>query len=106
MLRVDPQQRQRLTDIIDNLQQRLHEAHERRWLGEVQGLQISLDAARAKLATVDRLAGSTPSGPTMLGLPSYPPRPTPPNRSKRGQPQRKPDAAVDPDTRGRSRSAT
>jgi hypothetical protein len=55
MLRVDPGQRQRLAEIVDNLRQRLHEAHERRWLGEIQGLQISLDSARAKLATVGRL---------------------------------------------------
>jgi hypothetical protein len=72
MLRVDPQQRQRLVEIIDNLQRRIKEATERRWLGEVQGLQISLDAARAKLIAVDRITGIAASGPTLLGLPIFP----------------------------------
>jgi hypothetical protein len=72
ILRVDPVQRQRLTDIVDNLQHRIAEAQERRWLGEVQGLQISLDAAKAKLAALDRAAATTALGPTLLGLPTRP----------------------------------
>jgi hypothetical protein len=74
MLRVDPGQRQRLVEIINNLRQRLDEATERRWLGEVQGLQISLEAARAKLTAVDRITRTTAAGPTVLGLPSFPRR--------------------------------
>ena len=64
MLRVDPGQRARLADIIDNLQARQSEARDKGWLGEVQGLQVSLDAATNKLATLDR------SRQTYLGLPT------------------------------------
>ena len=74
MLRVDPQQCQRLVDIITNLRQRVTEATERGWLGEVQGLQISLEAASAKLTAVDRITG-TAAGPTLLGHPTFPGRP-------------------------------
>jgi integrase len=70
MLHIDPRQRQRLVEIIDNLRQRIGEATERRWLGEVQGLQISLDAAESKLTAADRISRTTTSGPTLLGLPS------------------------------------
>lgn len=54
MLRVDPKQRNRLIEIIRNLTDRIDEARANGWLGEVQGLQISLDAARAKLVSLDR----------------------------------------------------
>jgi hypothetical protein len=37
------------------------------WLGEVQGLQISLDAARAKLVSLDRTSRSGESI-TQLGI--------------------------------------
>jgi hypothetical protein len=37
MLRVSPQQRPRLTDIIRNLHERITEARMNGWLGEVQG---------------------------------------------------------------------
>ncbi|SRR6266550_709161 len=63
MLRLDPAQRTRLAEIIENLQARQAEAREKGWLGEVQGLQVSLDAATNKLATLDR------SQQTYLGLP-------------------------------------
>jgi hypothetical protein len=54
MLRVDPEQRARLAEIIDNLQARLNQARDKGWLGEVQGLQVSLDAATNKLSRLDR----------------------------------------------------
>ncbi|MFD6394072.1 hypothetical protein [Nocardia sp. NPDC060259] len=38
-----------LLAIVVNLNDRLREATERGWLGEVDGLQISLDAAHQKL---------------------------------------------------------
>lgn len=38
------------------------------WLGEVQGLQVSLDAARHKLASVDRALTNT-RGRAELGMP-------------------------------------
>ncbi len=64
MLRVDPAQRARLVEIIDNLQARHNEARDKGWLGEVQGLQVSLDAATSKLSSLDR------SKRTHLGIPT------------------------------------
>jgi hypothetical protein len=49
MLQPDPGQAQRLTEIIASLRERLREARERGWLGEAEGLQVSLTAARQKL---------------------------------------------------------
>ena len=68
MLRVDPKQRNRLIEIIRNLTDRIDEARTNGWLGEVQGLQISLDAARIKLASLDRTSRSAGSI-TQLGIP-------------------------------------
>lgn len=54
MLRVDARARPRLATIIANLRDRIAEARVNGWLGEIQGLQISLDAAAGKLAALDR----------------------------------------------------
>jgi hypothetical protein len=54
MLRVDPRARPRLAAITANLRDRIEEARANGWLGEIQGLQISLDAAAAKMAALDR----------------------------------------------------
>jgi hypothetical protein len=54
MLRVDPKQRARLINIICNLTDRIAEARTDSWLGEVQGLHLSLQAAKKKLAHLDR----------------------------------------------------
>ena len=70
MLRVSPQQRPRLTEIIRNLRERITEARINGWLGEVQGLQVSLEAAKRKLASLDRSAErNCHTGPTDLGMP-------------------------------------
>jgi hypothetical protein len=70
MLRVDPRQRARLLDIARNLTDRIAEARANGWLGEVQGLQASLEAARVKLASLDRLARNrTVAGPVDIGMP-------------------------------------
>jgi site-specific recombinase XerD len=70
MLRVSPQQRPRLTEIIHNLRERITEAQMNGWLGEVQGLQISLDAAKRKLASLDRsIERNRHTRPTDLGMP-------------------------------------
>lgn len=65
--RMDPAQRPRLVAIIDNLRARIAEARTNGWLGEVQALQVSLDAARGKLTNLDRLSST---GPTNLGIPT------------------------------------
>ncbi len=49
----DPAQRGRLAEIRDNLVARIAEAEREGWLGEVEGLQVSLAGAEAKLAQVD-----------------------------------------------------
>lgn len=66
MLRVDPAQQHRLAEIAASLADRIDEAKANGWLGEVQGLQVSLDAARSKLAALDR---QVHDGPISLRLP-------------------------------------
>jgi integrase len=71
MLRVSPQQRPRLTEIIRNLRERITEARMNGWLGEVQGLEVSLEAAKHKLASLDRsIERNRRGGPTDLGMPA------------------------------------
>lgn len=55
LLRPDPAQRPRLIEIRDNLHARIDEAHHHGWIGEIEGLQISLSGARHKLAQLDQL---------------------------------------------------
>jgi hypothetical protein len=68
-LRLDPRARPRLAEIIANLRDRIHEARLNGWLGEIQGLQVSLDAATRKLVSLDRLRDRQPAGPVNLGVP-------------------------------------
>lgn len=56
MLWPDPAQRDRLVEIRDNLNARIVEAEREGWLGEVEGLQVSLAGAEDKLAQIDRRA--------------------------------------------------
>ena len=74
MLWPDPAQRPRLAEIRDNLIARIAEAEREGWLGEVEGLQISLAGAEDKLAQIDRRS-SRPAAD--LGIPAFP-RPAPP----------------------------
>jgi hypothetical protein len=69
MLRVDPRQRQRLGEIIVNLRDRIAEARENGWLGEIEGLQVSLDAALVKMTSMTR-ASQAPATATNLGTPT------------------------------------
>ena len=43
-----------LIEIIRNLSERISEAKMNGWLGEVQGLEVSLEAAKRKLVSLDR----------------------------------------------------
>ncbi|WP_258039870.1 hypothetical protein [Streptomyces sp. SM1] len=54
MLWPDPAQRDRLVEIRDNLLARIAEAEHEGWLGEVEGLQVSLAGAEKKLVQLDR----------------------------------------------------
>jgi hypothetical protein len=71
MLRVSPQERPRLAEIIHNLRERITEARMNGWLGEVQGLEVSLEAAKRKLASLDRsIERNRRTGPADLGMPA------------------------------------
>jgi integrase len=72
MLRLDPAQHHRLEEIIRNLGERIAEARANGWLGEVEGLAASRDAAVAKLAAAHRAQdrSRTASGSTPLGIPT------------------------------------
>jgi hypothetical protein len=69
MLRVEPSQQARLVEITHNLANRIDEARANGWLGEVQGLQVSLAAARTKLTSLDRLARNNGIGKVNIGMP-------------------------------------
>ncbi|WP_033247105.1 tyrosine-type recombinase/integrase [Nocardia carnea] len=70
-LRVDLRSRNRLADIIGNLRDRITEAQSYGWTGEVEGLRVSLNAAAAKLASLDRMRDRTgrTASLTDLGMP-------------------------------------
>jgi hypothetical protein len=70
LLRPDPASRSRLEEIRDNLLARIEEARREGWLGEVDGLQVSLAGARQKLAQIDELT-SRRSSVTNLGMPTF-----------------------------------
>ena len=73
LLRPDPAQRDRLLEICDNLVARIDEAQREGWLGEVDGLKVSLAAARNKLAQLEELATRAAAVP--LGIPTTRPGP-------------------------------
>lgn len=68
MLWPDPTQRDRLVEIRDNLRARIAEAQREGWLGEVEGLQVSLAGANQKLAQIE-----PQPAPINLGMPSTAP---------------------------------
>ncbi|MER5747152.1 hypothetical protein ABT097_28270 [Streptomyces sp. NPDC002225] len=69
MLRIDPSQRSRLIEIIRSLSDRIDEAKDHGWLGEAEGLRVSLDAARNKLAALDRAVKRSDTRVADLGIP-------------------------------------
>jgi integrase len=64
----DPAQRHRLLEIRDNLKARIAEAEREGWLGEVEGLHVSLAGAEDKLVQLARR--SPPANTTDLGIPT------------------------------------
>ena len=70
MLWPDPAQEHRLTEIRDNLTARIAEAEREGWLGEMEGLKISLAGAQDKLAQISRRTNRA----TDLGIPATPTR--------------------------------
>jgi hypothetical protein len=67
MLWPDPAQRGRLAEIRSNLLARITEAEREGWLGEAEGLKVSLAGAEGKLSQIDR---RTRTAPVDLGLPA------------------------------------
>jgi hypothetical protein len=63
----DPAQRPRIAEIRDNLIARIAEAEREGWLGEAEGLKISLAGANDKLAQIDRRPTDQPLN---LGIPT------------------------------------
>jgi hypothetical protein len=70
VLRVDPAQLDRLAAIITNLEERIVEAEERGWPGEVAQLTVTVKAARDKLARHTPTGPSTAHGLTLLPHPT------------------------------------
>jgi hypothetical protein len=71
LLRPDPAQRHRLAEICSNLTDRIAEAEAARWLGEAEGLKVSLAGARHKLAQMGEITARR-SAVTALGMPAFP----------------------------------
>lgn len=70
LLRPDPTARDRLVQIRDNLITRITEAEAHRWLGEAEGLKVSLAGARAKLAQMDQISARR-AQTVHLGIPTF-----------------------------------
>jgi Phage integrase family len=70
LLRPDPAARHRLVQIRDNLIARITEAEAHRWLGEAEGLKVSLAGARAKLAQMDQITARR-THTIQLGIPTF-----------------------------------
>jgi hypothetical protein len=70
LLRPDPTARPRLLQIRDNLIARIAEAESHRWLGEAEGLKVSLAGARAKLTQMDQITDRRDQT-VQLGIPTF-----------------------------------
>jgi Phage integrase family len=70
MLKPDPAQQPRLEEIRDNLEARITEAKREGWLGEIEGLQVSLVGAKNKLAQLDASTQRRAKS-IELGIPSF-----------------------------------
>ncbi|PWI20219.1 hypothetical protein DI272_00150 [Streptomyces sp. Act143] len=69
-LRPDPAQLHRLIEIRDNLNARITEGERERWLGEIEGLQVSLSSAEQKVAQLDEEQASR-RRVIDLGMPTF-----------------------------------
>jgi hypothetical protein len=62
-----------LVEIVANLRDRIQEAKLNGWLGEMEGLNASLEAASRKLVSMDRMIKRAPddsrANPVNLGIP-------------------------------------
>jgi integrase len=70
LLKPDPAQRPRLEEIRHNLDARIAEAHREGWLGEIEGLQVSLAGAQHKLSQLDAAANRLANA-LNIGMPTF-----------------------------------
>jgi hypothetical protein len=71
LLQPDPAQRDRLEEIRANLHDRITEAERQSWLGEVEGLKVSLAGADDKLTQIGA-ALRRQATTVQLGMPAFP----------------------------------
>jgi len=71
LLRPDPAQRPRLEEIRGNLHDRIAEAEREGWLGEIEGLKVSIAGTEAKLAQIDAALHRRDQA-VHLGMPAFP----------------------------------
>jgi Phage integrase family len=69
LLRPDPTQLHRILEIRDNLLARIAEAEREGWLGEVDGLKVSLAGAKQKLSQLNERARRAAT--VNLGIPAF-----------------------------------
>jgi hypothetical protein len=69
VLITSPAERPRLIEIRDNLRDRISEAEREGWLGEAEGLKVSLNAADEKITQLD-IREERRKSPIFLGVPS------------------------------------
>lgn len=70
LLRPDPTQRPRLVEICQNLTARIAEAEQHHWIGEAEGLKVSLAGARRKLTEMDEIT-TRRGNLVQLGVPTF-----------------------------------
>jgi hypothetical protein len=70
-LRPDPAQRGRLEEIRVNLHDRIAEAEREGWLGEIEGLKVSLAGTEDKIAQIDTALRRQEQA-VQLGMPAFP----------------------------------
>jgi len=70
LLRPDPEARPHLVQIRDNLIARITEAESHHWLGEAEGLKVSLAGAHTKLAQMDQITANR-NHTVQLGIPTF-----------------------------------
>ncbi|WP_280393621.1 tyrosine-type recombinase/integrase [Nocardia brasiliensis] len=75
MLNINPRMLGRLDEIEKDLLDRRARAEREDWLGEIEGIDLTLSYLRQKQEQTERLTRLAPEGPTMLVLEPPPPKP-------------------------------
>ncbi|MEU6013007.1 hypothetical protein ABZ826_02800 [Streptomyces sp. NPDC047515] len=88
---MDPCQKSRLIEIIQNFRERIRETRANGWLGEVEGLQVSFDAAMAKLNSLKNAPADGRPQLVDLGMPVITDPSPPPGTGEPGHAPDTPD---------------